>query len=140
MSVKVRKLAPGARRKSKLANKYWSFDPDIDLTVTVGDKVADMNGFVHDIIPRAAHGECEEFAFAIPFGAAVMDDLALNACCIINMTVPAAMAAVLKIADPKEAADRMEKAAYLSRAIPGGKAAATQVGKLAVAIADFNQE
>lgn len=140
VSVKVRKLAPGARRKSKLANKYWSFDPDIDLTVTVGDKVADMNGFVHDIIPRAAHGECEEFAFAIPFGAAVMDDLALNACCIINMTVPAAMAAVLKIADPKEAADRMEKAAYLSRAIPGGKAAATQVGKLAVAIADFNQE
>ena len=56
------------------------------------------------------------------------------------MTVPAAMAAVLKIADPKEAADRMEKVAYLSRAIPGGKAAATQVGKLAVAIADFNQE
>ena len=137
VTIKVRRLEGGARRTTKLAQKYWSFDPLIDITVTMGNKVADMDGFVHDIIPRATKGECQDVAWAIPFGAVVMSELALNACSILNVIIPAAVAAAMNKYDAKEAADIVEKSAYLSRAIPGGKAAAEKVGRLAASIVAY---
>lgn len=137
VTVKIRRLEGGARRTTKLAQKYWSFDPLVDITVTMGDKVADMNGFVHDIIPRVVKGECQDVVWAVPFAAGAMDELALNACSILNVIIPAAVAAAMNKFDAKEAADIVEKSAYLSRAIPGGKAAAEKVGRLAASIVEF---
>lgn len=137
VSIKVRRIEPAARRTSKLAQKYWSFDPSVDITVTVGDNVAEMDGFVHDIIPRVVKGECQDVAWAVPLGAAVMDELALCACSILNVTVPAAVAAAMKKHDPAEAADIVEKAAHLTRAIPGGKFAAQKVAALALSIVEY---
>ncbi|MCQ4823016.1 hypothetical protein, partial [Eubacterium callanderi] len=51
VSIKVRRIEPAARRTSKLAQKYWSFDPLVDITVTVGDNVAEMDGFVMILFP-----------------------------------------------------------------------------------------
>jgi hypothetical protein len=137
VTVKVRRLEAGARRTAKLAQKYWSFDPLVDITVTMADKVAVMDGFVHDVIPRVVKGELQDIAWAVPFAAGVMDELALNACSSLNVIIPAAVAAALDIYDAKEAADIVEKSAYLSRAIPGGKAAATKVGRLAASISQY---
>lgn len=140
VTVKVRKLEGGARRESKLAHKYWSFDPNIDLTVTMGDNVAEMDGFVHDIVVKATlNGEYEDVAWAIPFAAAVVSELALNACSSLNMVVPAGVASVLKIDTPKEIANIVENAAFLSRAIPGGKASCERVGNLALRIASYEE-
>ncbi|MDO5409807.1 MAG: hypothetical protein Q4F21_05060 [Lachnospiraceae bacterium] len=137
VSVKVRKIAAGARRTTKLTHKYWSFDPLVDITVKMGDKTAVMDGFVHDIIPKVVKGECQDVAWAVPFAAGAMDELALCACSILNVVVPAAVAAAIKKHEPAEAADIAEKAAYLTRAIPGAKAAAKYVGNLALNIMEY---
>lgn len=141
VKVELTKLECGARRTKKLAKKYWTFDPNIDMRVTVGDNAAELPGFIHDILPRyMKNGEFRDVSWAIPFAAAVMDDLCLNNCVIINMIIAAGMAAALKIATPEEAADRMEAAAFLSRCIPGGKASGVTVGRLARDIVDFDPE
>ena len=140
IEVNVRKIAPAARRTSKLAKKYWSFDPLVDVTVKRGDETVDLNGFSHDIIPKVAKGnsEYEDVRWAMPYAAAVINELSLNGCSILNIVVPAAVASAMKLYEPKEAAGIVEGAAYLSRAIPGGKMAATKVGKLALDIINYN--
>lgn len=136
ITVKVRKIAPGARRTTKLPQKYWSFDANLDMTVTIDDQVYDMDGFAHKIIPGIVRGEYPQFKEAAPFAAAVGDELALNDCFILNVVVPAAVAAAMG-QDPKEAAGTAEQAAYLTRAIPGCKAAARRVGTLAQDIVNY---
>ena len=74
----------------------------------------------------------------MPYAAAVINELSLNGCSILNIVVPAAVASAMKLYEPKEAAGIVEGAAYLSRAIPGGKMAATKVGKLALDIINYN--
>ena len=136
VEIKVRKIGAGARRTSKLANKYWSFDADIDITVVFGDQTIDMDGFAHKIIPGIVKGECPEYAGVTPLAAAVMDELALNDCFILNVVIPAAVYAALG-QDANEVAGAAEAAAYLTRAIPGCKMAAKNVGLLTKAIMDY---
>ena len=140
VEVKVRKIGPAARRTSKLAKKYWSFDALVDITIKQGNKIAELDGFVHDVIPKIAKAdsEYENVRWAITYGAGIMDELALNGCSILNVVVPSAVAAAMKLYEPKEAAGIAEGAAFLTRGIPGGKMAATKVGKLALDIVNYN--
>jgi hypothetical protein len=131
IGIKVLKAATGARRTSKLALKYLSFDLDIDIRVRVGDKTAEFIGFAHEIAPKLAKGECPELAWAAPLAGAVAAEVALVSSCILNIVVPAAVACATGRHTPEDAARIAESAAWLSAAIPGGKAAATRVGKLA---------
>ena len=134
VTVKVENLHSAARRTAKLVKKYWSFDAYADVTVTMGDQKAVMPGFVHDIIPKVCQGECQDVAWAVPLGAAVMDDLALSGCNILNAVIPVAVASAMKDEDPKVLAEEAEKAAYVTAGIPGCKAHGTAIGKLAKAI------
>ncbi|MGN0293437.1 MAG: hypothetical protein ACI4D3_05480 [Lachnospiraceae bacterium] len=134
VEIDVRRIAGGARRTTKLAHKYWSFDALVDITVKAGDDVAVFDNFVHEMIPEICKGEHKELLWAVPFAAGVMDELALNACCNLNVVIPAAAAAAMGRYEPKEAAGAAEQAAFLSRSIPGGKMAAANVGKLACSI------
>lgn len=136
VSIQVRKVAPAARRTGKLVKKYMAFDPLVDIDVTVGDKKVVMDGFVHDLIPQVARGERQDIAFAVPLAAAVMGELSLSGCSILNIVVPAAVASAMGVDEPAEIAGKAEKAAYITGAIPGAKASATRVGKLAVRIAE----
>ena len=136
VTVRVENLHSAARRTAKLVQKYWSFDAYADVTVTMGDKKAVMPGFVHDIIPKVAQGECQDIAWAVPLGAAVMDDLSLSGCNILNAVIPAAVASAMEMGDPKEIAGEAEKAAYVTAGIPGCKAHATAVGRLALSIVE----
>lgn len=134
VTVKVENLHSAARRTAKLVKKYWSFDAYVDVTVTMGDKKAVMPGFVHDVIPKVCQGECQDVAWSVPMAAAVMDDLALSGCNILNAVIPAAVASAMELGDPKELAGEAEKAAYVTAGIPGCKAHATAIGTLAQAI------
>ncbi|WP_077611068.1 hypothetical protein [Clostridium sp. Marseille-P2415] len=132
VKIKILKIGNGARRSSKLAQKYLAFDMLIDISVTVGDKTAVMNGFAHDLLPKICRGERDDIAWAAPLAGAVAGEIALVACSILNIVVPVAAATAMKLYTPEDAAAIAEKSAYLTAAIPGGKAAATRVGKLAL--------
>lgn len=134
VEINITKIANGARRKAKLSQKYLAFDPIIDMKVRMGDSVAEMNGVAHDLIPKITKGEREDLEWAAPLAGAVAGEIALVAGSTYNVVVPAAVAAAMEVDTPKEVAAIVEKSAYLTAAIPGGKAAAKRVGKLALAM------
>lgn len=138
IKIVVTKIGPAARRTNKLAQKYWSFDADIDITVTVDGREFVMEGFAHKVIPGFMHGEYQEFADVIPLAGAVGADLALIDCSTLNIVIPAAVQAAMGKAAPLEAAGDAEMAAPVSRGIPGCKAAARRVAELAVNIMEYD--
>ncbi|HIU77259.1 MAG TPA: hypothetical protein IAC62_15330 [Candidatus Pelethocola excrementipullorum] len=140
IKIKFRRIEKGARRTNKLAKKYLSFDPMIDVDITVDGWKHQLDGFVHDLVPKIAKGEREDLAeIAIPIAGAV-DDILLSAHTILNATVPAAVAVAMGIATPEEAAKQVESGAYVTLGIPGGKAAALDVGKRALAMIEYMGE
>lgn len=134
VTIHFTKIGNAARRTSKLVQKYFAFDPLLNLELTVGDKSIVLEHFVDDVIPGVCVGKYPEKAWAVPYAAPAASDLALSGCCILNVVIPAAVAAVMGYADPKEAAAEAEKAAYVTAGIPGPKAAATKLGTVAASV------
>lgn len=137
VTVKVDDVHSAARRTIKLVKKYWSFDPYVDVTVTMDDQVAVMKGFVHDVIPKVCQGECQDVAWAVPFAAAALDELSLAGCNIYNVVIPVATASAMKVDEPVKLAEEAERAAYITVGIPGAKAHATEVGNMALNIIEY---
>jgi hypothetical protein len=135
VKVHVTKLGPAARRKGKIVEKYWAFDALADVEVTVNGQTARLEGFVHDLLPKIVKGERTDVAWAVPLAAAVMSELYLASNTIINVTVPAAVAAAMGKMDPKEAAAVAERAGFITVGIPGARDRAEQVARLAAKIA-----
>lgn len=73
------------------------------------------------------------YGLALFAGAVIAQELQYIGHTIINITVPAVVATILGM-DPKEAAKRAEKGAYLTRAIPGAKYNAEEAARLAKTI------
>lgn len=140
VAIKVNKTAAAARRKGKLVEKYWSFDPYVDITVKAGDKTAVMEGFVHDIIPKVALGERDDLAWAVTLGAPVVAQLTLAGNNILNVVIPAAVAAAMGANNPKEAAELAVKGAYITVGIPGAKEPAERIAQLAFNIMNTEYE
>ncbi len=138
VTIKFLRIGKAARRTTKLALKYFSFDASLDVQVTVNGKTAILNHYVDDVIPKVSLGEYKDIAWAAPYAAFASADLILAGCNLINAVVPAAVAAAAGISSPEEAAAEAEQAAYITCGIPGGKAAATKVAQLAAAIAAFS--
>jgi hypothetical protein len=134
VAVRVTKLAPAARRSSRRVAHFWAFDALADVEVSVDGQTARMEGFVHDVIPAIVRGEREDGAWAAPLAAAVMSELLLAGNSIINVTVPAAVAAAMGKLTPKEAATTAAQAAYITVGIPGARQAAEKVADLAARI------
>jgi hypothetical protein len=135
VKVHVTKLGPAARRKGKIVEKYWAFDALADVTVTVDGQTARLEGFVHDLLPKIVKGERTDVAWAAPLAAAVMSELYLASNTIINVTVPAAVAAAMGVMAPQEAATVAEGAGFITVGIPGARERAEQVARLATKIA-----
>jgi hypothetical protein len=135
VEVRLTKVAAGARRDSKMARRWLAFDADIDAQVTVDGVTTDLPGFVHDLVPRVAQGERAELAPLMTPVAYVVGELLVAGNSIVNVTVPAAMAAVLGLHSPGQAAEIAERAAYVSAGIPGSKARAESAATLAREIA-----
>ena len=135
VQVRLTKVAAGARRDSKMARRWLAFDANIDAQITVDGVTTDLPGFVHDLVPKVARGERADLAWAITPVSYVVGELLVAGNSIVNVTVPAAMAAVLGLHAPAEAAEIAERAAYVSAGIPGAKARAESAATLARDIA-----
>ena len=133
--VRITKLAAGARRESKMARRWLAFDADVDAEITVQGVTTRLEGFVHKVVPSVAKGECKDLAEVTPIVAAAVNELLVAGNVIANVTIPAAMAAVLGMHSPAEAAEIAETAAYVSAGIPGAKARAEHAANMACRIA-----
>ena len=131
IEMRITRIAAAARRDSRMARRWFVFDPAIDVEVSIDGTRHALPGFVHDLAPKMARGEAPELSAIAPLVAPMVGEVLVAANSIVNVTVPAAMAAALGLHDPAQAAEIAESAAYLSAGIPGGKARAQNAATIA---------
>ena len=126
------KLAGGARRDDKFAQTYWGFDADVNGVVNVDGETFNIEGLSHKVVPDAVLNKKSELSFPITLLAATVQELQYVGHTIINVVVPAAIAATMGIYSWKDAGKQAEKVAHQTRSIPGAKEKAREVARLAV--------
>jgi hypothetical protein len=135
IEIKILKLEGGARRSGNLAKKIWVLDPDVDLTVKIDGEEFLMNSFTKDIIPQAILQKDTRKLEAISMVAPLVGELLISGHTLIDLEVPAAVAALLGKQSPEEAA---KEAGYFGRVISGGLPGCEQkIGQVAQLALDF---
>lgn len=134
VKVEITKLAGGGHRHHPFAQKYYGFDTDVDVELTVDGSKFSFIGLAHRVIPQAVLENQQDILSVLPFAAVPVTELQLSGHTIINITVPAAVAAAMKVLPPNEAGKEAQKGAFVTAAIPGGKDKAAAVGRLALRI------
>jgi hypothetical protein len=118
-----------------MARRWLAFDPSIDVEITVDGVTTRLENFVDKVVPAVVKGERTDVAWAVSLVAPAVGEVLVAGNVIINVTVPAAMAAVLGRCTPEEAADKAAAAAFVSAGIPGAKLRAESAAKMAARIA-----
>jgi len=134
VSVEVTRVAPRGHKSGPRA-RWWVFDMDIDAVLTIEGRRRNISGLAHEAVLSAALENDPELAAAVGPACLPASELCLSAHTIINVTVPAAMAAVMGLMSSVEAAERAEKAAFITAAFPGALMRATEAAERAVRIA-----
>jgi len=132
IEIGVKKLRGGARRPDDFSRKYYGFDIDADVEITLDGKKILLEGLSHKIIPDAVINKNKEFYDVIPIAALPIRELMMSAHTIINVTVPVAVACAMNKANPEEASREAEEAAYVTACRPGAKSRARKVGEIAL--------
>jgi hypothetical protein len=132
VKVHFTKIGKGARRASKMAARWLAFDPALDAEVTIGDETMTMEGIVNVVIPEVAQGTGTERSPFLSVLAPIASELLLAGNVIMNVTVPAVVAAAMGKATPEEAAAEAQAAGIISAGIPGTKAKAQAAAVVAV--------
>lgn len=135
VTVRLTRVEAGARRDSRMARRWLAFDAAIDVEVAIDGVVTVLDGYVDRVVPRVARGEAPELAEAVSIAAMAVGEILVAGNVIANVTVPAAMAAVLGSHAPAEAAEIAEAAAFLTAGIPGSRARAENAAGMARRIA-----
>lgn len=133
IKVHFTKIAKGARRSSKMAARWLAFDPALDADVTLGDETIHMEGIINAVVPEVARGIGKERAPFLTALAPFASELLLAGNVIVNVTVPAVVAAAMGRLSPAEAAGEAQAAGIISAGIPGTKAKAEAAAAVAVA-------
>lgn len=133
VEVHFTKIAKGARRSSKMAARWLAFDPALDAEVTLGEQTIHMEGIIDRIIPEVAQGIGTERAPFLSALAPFASELLLAGNVIVNVTVPAVVAAAMGKMTPSDAALEAQTAGIISAGIPGTKAKAEAAALVAVA-------
>ncbi|WP_287381382.1 MULTISPECIES: hypothetical protein [Methanobacterium] len=125
----------GRRRPNDFLKRYCGFDTDATVEVTVdGEKIV-FDGLSQNVIPDAVVNKKMDILEAIPLAAVPVVELQLCGHTIINIIVPAAVAAAMNTeASPREIARKAVAGAYISSAIPGGIPRAEEVSKRTIKI------
>ena len=134
IELKFTELKPQARRTDGFTKKFWGFDSYISYDVTIDGKTYHIENLsAKAVVEFAIEGKNRDdpdYSIALFAGAVLAQELQYIGHTIINITVPAAVAAILGM-DENEAAKKAENGAYLTRAIPDGKNNAKEVARLA---------
>ena len=134
IELKFTELKPQARRTDGFTKKFWGFDSYISYDVTIDGKTYHIENLSAKAVPEFAvegkNRDDPDYGTALFAGAVLAQELQYIGHTIINITIPAAVAAALGM-DEGEAAKKAENGAYLTRAIPGGRNNAKEVAKLA---------
>jgi hypothetical protein len=132
ITINVTKYRGCARRKSsEFLMKYCGFDTDADLEITVDGQKVIFEGLSHKVIPDAVLSKNKDLLEAIPLGAVPIVELQLSGHSIINIIVPAAVAAAMGEMSIDDIGSKVIEGAYVSSAIPGGSPRAKEVAKRA---------
>lgn len=127
-------IGPHARRTDPFTAKYWGFDAKVSYDIAIDGKDYHIENLSARVVPEyALEGKGRDdpnMGTAIFVGAVLTQEMQYIGHTIINLVVPAAVAAALGT-DPAEAAKTAAKGAYLTNAIPGGRETAQQVAELA---------
>ncbi|MEM6940828.1 MAG: hypothetical protein AAF509_11935 [Pseudomonadota bacterium] len=138
-TIKVRftKIEKGARRASKMAAKWLAFDPRIDAEVTIGEETIHMAEIINKVIPDVAQGNGTERSAFITALAPFASEILQAGNVIVNVTVPAIVAATMGKGSPAETALEAQAAGIISAGIPGTKAKAEAAAHVAVDTLDL---
>ncbi len=129
-------IGPHARRTDGFTAKFWGFDPKVSYDVAIDGKEYHIENLTARVIPEYAlegkgRDDPPDMGTAIFVGGAILtQEMQYIGQTIINMVVPAAVAAALGT-EPAEAAKKAAKGAHLTNAIAGGREAAEKVAELA---------
>ncbi|MDN7024888.1 hypothetical protein FGU65_08305 [Methanoculleus sp. FWC-SCC1] len=134
IEFKFTEVAPQARRTDKFTAKFWGFDAKASYDITIDGKQYHIENLTAKVVPdyvlEGKGRDDPNMGTAIFAGAVLLQELQYIGHTIINLTVPAAMAALVGM-DAAEAGKRAASGAYLTNAIPGGRETATEVAGLA---------
>ncbi len=133
--IEVRMLKVYSRNTKGKLSRWWGLDGDADVEVVIDGQRHLLEGIVSKTCREVAEKDDAQKRDLLFFGSRPLRELLLAGNIILNITVPAAMAAILSQDDLSELARQAQDAAYLTAGIPGAKSKAEQVGALARQIA-----
>lgn len=137
VTLKFTKLDRAARRTGKVVQKYLAFDPLVNIDLTVNEKHAVIEHFTDRFLPEASMKQHPDLVWAASYATPATAEIMNGGNNLLNIIVPVCVCAIMGIHTPEEAAVLAEPACYITCAIPGGKANASAVGKLAKQIYEF---
>jgi hypothetical protein len=136
VTVRFTHIGPGARRSSKLAKQWFAFDAHLDAEITVDGVVTKLEHYADQVIPDVAQGKRPEIAWAVPLVVPLASEILLASNVVMNVTVPAAVAAAMGRHTPEEAGKIAQRAAFVSSGIPGANLNAEAAARLAKTVMD----
>ena len=134
VKIRLTYIGPGARRKSKLAKQWLAFDAHLDFEIVVDGETTILERFSDQVIPDIATGKRRELAWAAQMAEPLANEMLLASNVVLNITVPATVAAAMGKMTPKEAGTVAQGAGFVTAGIPGSNANAEAAGKLAIEV------
>jgi len=95
-----------------------------------------LERYSDQVIPDVALGKRPELAPLVPMVVPLASEILLASNVIINVTVPAAVAAAMGLHTPEEAGVIAQRAGFVSSGIPGSNVNAEAAGRLALDMMD----
>jgi hypothetical protein len=131
ITIRITKVEACGRGNHPFHKRYWAFDPNVDVEVTIDGQKAVLAGFHQNVLPDVVLNKKKELSLPVSIAGPVINELLCAGCCTIDAFVPAAMAAVMGIESWEDAGKLAEKGAKIAAGIPGTQASASEVAKLA---------